>query len=212
MAISTYAELQTAVQNWLNRTDADMVARAVELIALAEAKLKVDEDIWTVTKTTLALATAEVALPSAYREMKYLYLDSDTARGELELRTAPELAEVRSRNATGIPRYFAVHKNEDASTKTLLLAPTPDGSYTAQFWYKAGIAVLSDTNTTNWLLTNYPNLYLYAALLESAPYLRDDERILLWQGMYDDGVNRLRKYRTREEFAGKKVPRAKVLG
>jgi len=105
-----------------------------------------------------------------------------------------------------------VHKNEDASTKTLLLAPTPDGSYTAQFWYKAGIAVLSDTNTTNWLLTNYPNLYLYAALLESAPYLRDDERILLWQGMYDDGVNRLRKYRTREEFAGKKVPRAKVLG
>ena len=39
---------------------------------------------------------------------------------------------------------------------------------------------MSSTNTTNWLLTLAPDIYLYGALLESAPYIKEDARIQTW--------------------------------
>jgi len=46
--------------------------------------------------------------------------------------------------------------------------------------YRKNIPALSVTNTTNWLLALAPDLYLYGALLESAPYIKEDARIQTW--------------------------------
>ena len=35
-------------------------------------------------------------------------------------------------------------------------------------------------NAANWLLTMAPDLYLYGALMEAAPYLKEDGRIQTW--------------------------------
>jgi hypothetical protein len=50
--------------------------------------------------------------------------------------------------------------------------------------YYAQIPSLSVSNTTNWLLTEAPDVYLYATLIQSAPYLKEDERIGTWAGIY----------------------------
>ena len=60
----------------------------------------------------------------------------------------------------------------------------PDGANTR-------IVPLSAGTDTNWLLTNYPDIYLYGSLIESAPYLRDDQRIGLWQSEYDRRADEL---------------------
>lgn len=59
------------------------------------------------------------------------------------------------------------------------LAPTPDANYTIEMVYRQNIPALA-SNTTNWLLTAAPDLYLYGTLLETAPYLKEDERIQTW--------------------------------
>lgn len=51
-------------------------------------------------------------------------------------------------------------------------------------WYYARLAALNTTNTTNWVLTRYPDLYLYGSLVHSAPYLKADERIQTWEAAY----------------------------
>jgi hypothetical protein len=51
---------------------------------------------------------------------------------------------------------------------------------------------LSDSNATNWLLTYYPDAYLYGSLMHSAPYLADDGRIQIWAALLQsaiDGIN-----------------------
>ena len=55
--------------------------------------------------------------------------------------------------------------------------------------YYARIPSLSDDNTTNWLLVKYPQMYLYASLLESAPLLQDDGRVTLWKAALDEAIS-----------------------
>ena len=55
---------------------------------------------------------------------------------------------------------------------------------TARLRYRKLIPALSDTNTTNWVLARYPDLYLYGTAVHSAPYLQFDERLSMWAAIY----------------------------
>jgi hypothetical protein len=91
-----------------------------------------------------------------------------------------------SHNVTGDPRYYAM---TDGSIELL---PTPAADRTLEMVYYASPASLSDSNASNWLLTYYPDAYLYGALVHSAPYLADDSRIQVWAALLQsaiDGIN-----------------------
>lgn len=49
-------------------------------------------------------------------------------------------------------------------------------------------ALLDDTNQTNWWTDYAPNAILYAALLESTPFLKNDARIPVWEGFYNRAI------------------------
>ena len=75
-------------------------------------------------------------------------------------------------------------------------AGTGASSYTLDYYQS--FALLSSDSDTNWLLTNAPGVYLYASLLETAPYLGDDPRISTWHSMLKSAiasVNRSTKMR-----------------
>ena len=57
--------------------------------------------------------------------------------------------------------------------------------------YYGRIPALSDIETSNWLLNDAPDVLLYGALLQSAPYLVDDARVQVWAGLYQSGVEAL---------------------
>jgi hypothetical protein len=61
-------------------------------------------------------------------------------------------------------------------------------------------AAPTNDSSTNWLLTAYPDTYLYAALVESAPYLRDDERVALWRAELDRRIAEVLRARTSAEI------------
>jgi hypothetical protein len=99
-------------------------------------------------------------------------------------------------NVAGQPRYYAIMAGE------IEVFPTPSGNYTLEMAYYSRTDALSDSNPANWLLTYHPDVYLYGALAQSAPYLKDDERIGIWKGLYDQGVAALAMEADKAKFGG----------
>lgn len=193
MAISTYAELQTAVENWLARSD--LTDRIPEFIALAEAKFNRElrcnqmEKRSTATIDTGTDDPEFIALPSDFQSMKRIRLSSVDGKPQLEFKAQAGLNEYRTSiaNATGYPRYFTIMGDE------IELCPTPDDDYTLEMVYRAYIPALA-SNSTNWLLTLAPDAYLYGALMEAAVHIKEDERVTLWAAglkLAVDGLNKL---------------------
>lgn len=195
MALDTYANLQTSVGDWLNRTDLTSVIP--DFIALAEAEIK-RRLRRSVTRTTLTIDGEAITPPADMAELRSIYLASDSPTQDTPIRIAtPEmLAERRARNAgnTGRPTDVAYVAGE------LLFAPTPDQTYTAEIIYFTQLTALSNTNTTNAVLQEAPDAYLFGALLQAEPYLENDPRIPVWQDRFDKAIDQLNDVRDREEY------------
>ena len=170
MAITTYAELQTGVLNWLNRSgDTDATTRAPEWISLAEDEIKVALGASPLrqgeTKDAAFSVSAEyVALPSGFLRARNFIIQG-SPNVELDF-TAPNVADRNANPVNGKPKKYTIQGNQ------LRFIPPPDATYTGTFSYQA-LPVLSVSNTTNWLLTAHPKIYLYAALAEAAAYYQD---------------------------------------
>ena len=85
---------------------------------------------------------------------------------------------------TDQPKFYA-----DYNYNNWLFGPTPDLAYPFEAIYYELPPLLSTTNQTNWLTEYAPQMLLYATLLEATPFLKNDERIQIWQGMYADSKN-----------------------
>ena len=55
------------------------------------------------------------------------------------------------------------------------LFPIPDAAYGLSLYYGSGTTGLSSDSDSNWLLTNYPDIYLYGALLQAKEFLMDED-------------------------------------
>lgn len=177
MAITTYAELQSAIGDWLNR--ADLVAVIPTFISLAEARFNRGiRHRKMVERATATLDTEYSALPADWLETIRYQLNTNPIT-VLEFVSPDQAAMLKGANsAVGKPIYYTQIGQQ------FQVIPVPDsGNYTGELTYYAKIPALSNSNITNWLLQDAPDLYLYTSLMQSAPYLRDDERIVTWAGM-----------------------------
>lgn len=195
--ITDYDSLTDAVTEYLAReNDATLIARIPTFIQLFEAKMNRTLFVPQMEKrstTTVDLGSAEpefISLPSDFQTMRTVRLSGVTGKPRLQFMTPMQLEDYRysTDNVTGQPIYFSIFGDE------MELAPTPNEAYTLEMIYRANIGPLSDANTSNWLLLKAPDLYLYGALMESAPYIKEDERIATWGAGYSmalDDLNRL---------------------
>jgi len=180
MALSTYAELQASVLDYLVRPEYSTVV--VDFIALAESRInKTLRTRFQETSVSFTIDSATEALPSDFLELRTLVI-SGTPTQVVTVLSPADLETTYSANVAGKPQNFAIIGSN------IKFGPAPDTSYSSTLVYYAKIPALSNTNTTNWLLTNYPDLYLYGTLIESAPYMKDDARVQTWMGFYDRAI------------------------
>lgn len=194
MALSDYTELKAAVATWLNRTD--LTAVIPDFISLAEAQITRRLRRSTV-RATVTVSEAAYVLPSTVAELRSLRLvTSDTRKDVAIAICSPEILNEHRAvwPAIGRPRYAAVVGG------SLLLVPAPDAAYSLEMSYFPKLVPLSAANLTNIVLTEAPDLYLYGALMQSAPYLEHDERIPVWAGGFETALKELEMVREREEF------------
>ena len=210
MAITTYAELQTATANWLDRTD--LTARIPEFIELAEANFNrvIRQPDMIAKNDSFSIAGRYTTLPTDTLEIVRIVVDL-TPVIVLEYLTPEEISQRRIvMTSTGKPYYFTTI---GGSTNQLEVLPSPDSTYTSSIVYYTRIAALTDSATTNWLLDSHPDIYLFGTLVEAEPYLKNDERMPMWTSRLDKALDALglQGQRERHTASGLRM-RSRVLG
>lgn len=185
MSITTYAQLQTTIATWLRPGTASTSGLQItDFITLFENKanrrlrLRVMESDESVVGV---VSSRYVALPSGYLEPIALYLTDEDPREELDYRLPEQLCVLNQNNR---PQEWAID-----GTNIAFDVPC-DQAYTMTFRMYERFA-LSDSATTNWLLTNHPDLYLYGSLVNAAPYVRDSEMLPVWKTLVEEGMAEL---------------------
>lgn len=194
MAITTYSELKDALANWLDR--ADLTSRIPEFIALAEADINAvfsHRDIESTSTLTPTASSRTIALPTGYRSPLNLWLLWSGSAGTQELRALTRET-MHISTVDSIPDAWCT----DGSTITFDCPCNSASDYSFLFRWIGGVA-LSDATTTNLILTNYPNLYLYQSLKHAAPYLRDPEALQMWSALANDAMRDARAKEAREK-------------
>jgi|DEB0MinimDraft_3_1074331.scaffolds.fasta_scaffold33417_3 hypothetical protein len=199
MALSNFGELKTSIAAELTRTgDTAFVAKVPDFVRLFEVNFQRDTTHrLQQTTDTLSLAASgeSVALPSDYVSAEAVILES-SPKVTLENKTIRDLFNEYPSTATARPAAYAILGS------TMYLRPPSDAAYSITLFYNAGLTALSDDTDTNWLLTNYPDIYLYGSLVHSAPYLEDDGRLQVWLGLYDRAIAALKGESARAVYSG----------
>lgn len=177
MALNTYATLQTAMAAWLDRTD--LTAYLPDFVALGEVDIRNDVRVQALEQYTIGSLTGETLdHPTRYLEARLL-----TVGGVVYRYVTPEVyaaaTEAGSSQAifTAIGQAFYILGAESGDAYTLI--------------YYAAFAPMTADSDTNWLLTNYPNVYLFAACKQAGVFLEDDAKINKFSALYQDAVGRL---------------------
>ncbi len=200
MAIGTFAELKTAAANWLDRSD--LTDRIPEFIALAEARfnriLRIRDMETVSTSISTVAGTREYSLPTGFVQMKEFHLTTDPLT-PLAYITPEMMTRLWAGSLSGRPEVFTVIADN------VRLGPSPDAVYTTSMLYYKTFTALSDDATTNDMLTNNPDVYLYGTLLEAEPFIMNDERVQLWATAFKQAIDDIQNQDNKDRHSGSQL-------
>jgi hypothetical protein len=182
VSIATYAELQTAVATWAHR--ADIATPAPDLIMLGEKWIFRNvraREMETALSGTISSGT--LAVPTGFRQLKHARVATSPVQ-KLTITTPDSIYEdYPVRSGGSIPKFIA----EDAGS--FIFGPYPGNYDIAGTYYKALTSIASSANA---LFLANPDLYLFAALAEATPYMKDLKMAAVWTAKRDgikDDIN-----------------------
>jgi hypothetical protein len=186
-SIVDYASLNTAVAAWMHRTGdtafAAIVPDAIGLVeGLISAKLK-SRSMETRASLSTVAGTAYVALPTDLVEARRLIITSTDPQAVLKYVTPDEMTRLSPYSTTGQPSLWTV------IGANLQLGVIPDGVYTLELSYLQKIPALTASNTTNWLLTAFPNVYLFGTLAQMCIFTEYDEGAKKYVELFNAGID-----------------------
>lgn len=206
MALDSYSALQASVADWLNR--GDLTSQIPDFISLVEGELGriLKGRPMTTSVSVVYDTTGLLAAPSDMVRPKSMTLETDLYGWPIEIKPYEYLIQKQAQLVMGPPRYAALVGD------TFHIAPTPDSdtAYTGLLIYDAALEPLSATVATNWVLASSPDVYLFGSLSQAAPYLRDDERIAVWEGKYRNALEQIRELAQQAEY-GQNTPIVRPL-
>ena len=186
----TYNSLVNQVMDYLIRTDIDTLNEVPNFIYQAEQRIcRESKSIGLEQYVTGSFIQNTSVLEKPARWRRSLSFNFGTGinfntRNQILLRSYEFVRNYWSNSTqTGPPQFYS-----DYGFGNLLIAPTPDQNYPFEYAYLELPAPLSSNQQTNWLTDYAPDVLLYATLLEAVPFLQNDERIPVWQTMYDKGI------------------------
>ncbi len=179
MALANYSDLQTSIGNWLKDTTLSSVIP--DFVVLAEARF--NREIRTPEMEAVAsssVSTESFALPTGFLEMRSIWTD---ANPDIALDYFPphQFKQLVASDETGSPRAYTI------IGEAIYLAPVPTTGTTVYVSYYQKIPALA-SNSTNWLLTSHPDIYLAGSLAAGEAFGWNDERIGLWNSTVADAI------------------------
>lgn len=182
--ITSYATLTAEIQNYIHR--GDLSSEIDVWIGVVESELNLElRTRQQLTSTTLSATTNTVALPADFLQMRNLELGT-IPTNPLKYVTSEQRDLYDRQSSSGQPRIY------DIVGTNLFLSPAPDQTYTLNIEYYSKIPGLI-SNTTNWLITNFPHLYLYGCLQQAAGFITDAARLQVYFQAYEKAKAQLSK-------------------
>lgn len=194
----TYTSLLNDMRVYLERgatlaTDPTVYEQLPKLVNLAERRLARELKIQgtvTVVSSTMTTGVATYAKPDRWRETVSMRIGTGTGYNTLK-EVYPRAYEYMrlfwpNQTQTGEPRFYA-----DYNYNNWFVAPTPDADYPYEIIYYELPTLLDETTQTNWYTEYAPDALLYASLMESAPFLKNDEQIKVWEGFLGRAISSL---------------------
>jgi hypothetical protein len=215
MAIDSYAKLQSEIMDTLNKNflAADVTRFSPGTIegsvkrAIRRTELRCQRRLRAIqmegsTTGTLSTSADYITSPTDLVAVKLFYLSTNPIR-VLSAKNLQQLYIDAPDDGTGIPDSYAV------SGARIYIRPQPGSAYNYKLFYYQQIPALTDSNTTNWLLDDCPDIYLYGSCVELTAHIGEDERIQVWKGALDEAIADVNGDATSARYSG--VPLSPVL-
>lgn len=196
MALANYTDLIASVASWRNRTD--LTAQMPDFVALAESRIARDLKLRkqnTAGTISTSASTRAAALPADWISFESLNVDGSS--DSLLRFVSMEYLDLQfpENGFSGKPVVYSIEGDN------VMFGPMPDDVYTINVNYLARFPALQ-ANSTNWLMTNHPNVYLYACLLEASLFIMDDEGAKKWGALYTGAVEATQKFDDQSTHSG----------
>jgi hypothetical protein len=130
------------------------------------------------TSITTVAGTQYYTLPTDFLEARNVQLNTNPVR-VLKYLTPQQMDKRWASGDAGNTINFTIIGEE------IQLGPTPSDAQTLEIAYFKRLAALTDSNTTNWLTSNAPDMLLYASLIEAETYLVNPEKAAMYAAMLD---------------------------
>lgn len=177
MSLTTYAELKTAIADWTHR--ANLTSYLGDFIRMGEEKLFSDLKVKELeARTDYTPSSRYLSTPTRLTSIRRIVAKSSPPVEMIG--TSPDGIKTVWDTGSGTPSHYTILGSEIEFNRV----PNVD----VEILHYAAPDSLSDSNTTNSILTAYPNLYLAASMVEAAFFIKDQAAIATWQGKYADGV------------------------
>lgn len=178
----TYNNLVSDVIKYSERSDTGFVDQIPMLIGIAE-KLIISEvkTLWEINSSTISVSagTSTLNKPVRWRETVSMKIN-----GQPLLHRSPEyVSQYQVESSQGIPQFYS-----DVSYSQWSIAPVPNATYSIDVLYYNQVTPLDVSNQTNLITQVAPQAMLYGTLLQAQGYLKNPEKLQLWQGLYDKAM------------------------
>jgi hypothetical protein len=188
-AAMTFTSLQEDLRRYLERgytTDTQVFEQLPRLITLAERSiaraLKIQGFVVPVT-STLSAGVSVYAKPNRWRDTVSMNFGTGEDQNDRKVILPRSYEYCRNywpnSDLRDLPLFYS-----DYDYQHWLIVPTPVIDYPWEVMYYQQPPLLDDVTQTNWLTEYAPNALLYRALVEATPFLKNDERIAVWQNLY----------------------------
>ena len=181
--VMTYNNLVADIESYLERTDQATLSKIPTFIGLAEqviaSEIKFLGNL-VVVSSNMVSDQPVIQKPARWRKTVSMNVTVAGERRPILLRKYEYLREFwPDPTQTDVPEYYC-----DYNYDHWLVAPTPSDDYAYEVLYYERIQPLDSSNQTNWFTQYAPQALLYGSLLQAMPFLKNDERIPMWQQQY----------------------------
>lgn len=194
--IQDYTSLITEIISWV---DHDEVTTAVASTLLNMGEKRVYREIKVTemeTAFSVQISGGVAALPSDFEGFKHARI-SGSPDVPLEITDAESIyRRYPTRSSESKPLMCAI----DGSS--LIFGPYPDSNYVVKGTYYARPANLSSSNTTSYFTDEGGDALFFASLVNAEPFLKNDPRVVTWEGLYQRSKMEITKEQKRKRFGG----------
>lgn len=197
--ITNYATLQTAVADYLARSDLTSLGVIPNFVQNWEERFYRESEnwgSWMESALNVTITANVAAVPADYLGLKVAYISGQNSASLKRISLDQLYQRFPRAGSTGVPAYIARNRTN------FEFGPIPGSGTLVGTYYAKPTNLRTDADGANFLTTDCPDLALYGSLLEAETFIKNDKRLATWSQLYSVALDAYRSRMRAEDFSG----------